>query len=237
MSVDTLLLIVQSVCEEVGVPPPLTVTSNIDPRAMTMLALAKKELRELGRAKWWPILTRFNTFPTVVAQTVYATPGDFDKLVPSSMYGTSTKYVRGAINAPQWADMKRYGSVFGIPGFRMLGSNMNIVPAPTVIETYAYEYKTKYRALAADGVTYKNTFTADDDTPLLDDGLMRLGLAWRYRYSKGLEYAEDFRAYSEAVEQLYAQELAHGELILASTYPDGTNPITDGYVPEQGYGP
>lgn len=234
---DRLLAIVQDVCKEVGVPPPLTVISNVDPRALTFLALARKELRELGRAKWWATLARFATFNTVVSQTGYATAADFDKLVPSSIYGTSTKYMRGAINSPQWADMQRYGSIYGIPGFRMLGTQISIVPAPTVVETYAYEYKTKNRALAADAVTYKTTFTADDDTPLLDDGLIRLGITWRYRYSKGLEYAEDFRAYGEAVEQYYAQELAHGDLILASTLPDGVNPITDGFVPQQGYGP
>lgn len=234
---DTLLTIVKDVCEEVGVPAPLTVISNVDPRAMTFLALAKKEVRELGRAKWWPSLIQFTTFPTVIAQVAYATPANFDKLVPSTIYGQSTKNVRGALSPPQWADMQRYGSVYGIPGFRMLGDTINIVPAPTAVETFAYEYKRTERVLAADGVTYKNTFTADDDMPLLDDGIIRLGITWRYRYSKGLEYAEDFRMYAEAIEQQYAQELGHGELILASTFPSGTNPITDGYVPEQGYGP
>lgn len=233
--VDSLLTIITDVCEEVGVPPPLTIFGNTDPRAMTFLALAKKEVRELGNDKFWNELTRFTTFNTVVSQQTYTTPADFDRLVPATMYGTSNVRVNGALNPQQWADYSRYGAIYGVPGFRMIGRSIKIVPAPVVVETYSYEYRSKNRVFASNGTTEKETWTADDDIPMLDAGLIRLGLTWRYRYGKGLEYAEDFRTYGEAKEQIYAQQLAHGTLILGSNTRD-ISPLTEGFVPETGYG-
>jgi hypothetical protein len=82
----------------------------------------------------------------------------------------------------------------------------------------------------------KQTFSADDDLPLLDDDLIYLGVVWRYRYSKGLEYAEDFRIYNEAVEQTYAQSLAHGDVAIGAGRPSEAEVLTEGYVPETGFG-
>jgi hypothetical protein len=238
--VDTLLTIIQSVCGKVGVPKPLTVVGNVDPRAITFLELAKEELRELCRVKWWGGLTRFGTVNIVAATSQYSLPAlypDFDKLVPSTLYGSTTLLgPRGGLNPAQWADSQKYGSIYGIPGFRMVGNTLYIVPAPTVANTYAFEYKSKQRVLAADNVTYKETFLADDDAPVLDDQLLRLGIAWRYRYSKGLEYAEDFRAYQEAIEQTYAQELAHGNITIGRDRTCEDIALTNGYVPDTGYG-
>lgn len=232
---DNLLTVVNNVCSIVGVPQLLTLVGNVDPRAITMLGLAKEELQELCRAKWWKDLTRFGTVNIVIGTASYNTPADFGKLVPSTIYGTTALPILGAVNPQQWADRQKYGSIYGVPGFRMIGSKIYFAPTPTINDTYAYEYKTKNRCTNAAGTLERETWGADDDLPLLDSYLIQLGIKWRYRYSKGLEYAEDYRVYGEAIEQTYGQELAHG-IVTIGRNDAADRVLTMGYVPEQGYG-
>ena len=42
---------------------------------------------------------------------------------------------------------------------------------------------------------FKDSLEYDDDIPLIDSRLLKLGTRWRYLHSKGFNYAEDFRAY------------------------------------------
>ena len=70
----TLLEIVTDVCNIVGVPAPTSAVSATDSRAKSMLGLINKEVRELKRGKFWPVLTRFGTITTVVDQDEYAQP-------------------------------------------------------------------------------------------------------------------------------------------------------------------
>ena len=46
----------------------------------------------------------------------------------------------------------------------------------------------------------------DDDYPLLDSNLITLGVIWRWKKSKGLEYAEDFDTYEAAVSDAMARD-------------------------------
>ena len=51
--------------------------------------------------------------------------------------------------------------------------------------------------------SHTDTFTtsADTDTGILDEELMTLGLKWRWKKSKGLDYAEDFSSYEIRVQK------------------------------------
>ena len=64
----------------------------------------------------------------------------------------------------------------------------------TAGNTIAYEYVTKY-LVEDSSSTAKENFTADDDTAILEEEILTLGLIWRFRKAKGLDYSEQFRSY------------------------------------------
>jgi len=74
-----------------------------------------------------------------------------------------------------------------------------VTPTPTAGYTWAFEYASKNWILGTDGITYKQYFTLDTDTILLPNDLVLMGLRWRWKKEKGLEYAEDFRTYEMQV--------------------------------------
>jgi len=67
---DSLLQIVQSVCDEVGLPRPISVTGNTDQTVRQLLALANREGKELSSRtsnnEGWPALRKEHTFALTI---------------------------------------------------------------------------------------------------------------------------------------------------------------------------
>ena len=50
----------------------------------------------------------------------------------------------------------------------------------------------------AAGLNRKYTWSADTDFSMISERTLRLGVVWRWKHSKGLDYAEDFRRFQES---------------------------------------
>ncbi len=83
--------------------------------------------------------------------------------------------------------------------YRIRGAHLLVNPTPTAGYTWAFEYISTNWILGSDGTTYKQYATQDDDTILLPEDLVLLGLRWRWKKEKGLDYAEDFESYEMQV--------------------------------------
>ena len=90
-------------------------------------------------------------------------------------------------------------------------------------------------ALAADGVTVKTQFSADTDTYQIDDDLLILGLIWRYRRAKGLDYSEEKRTYDDALARKLARDASSQSLQLDIAVPD-VRLLTSSQIPDTGFG-
>lgn len=233
---ETLLALCTRVCETIGIDAPASLAGNNNTRAKSLMAFANLEVRALKQGRFWPALTRFGSFNTVVDQDSYDLPADFDCLVPDTLYPETGAKIRGADNSGDWAAGKSAFSLRDYPSFRIMGNPRKIVllPAPGTVDTYTYEYKSKYPIIGA-GSTERERFVADDDTIILDEDLFEAGMKWRMKHARGLDYAEDFREYNDRVDQTYAQALAHGVIVLGRK-PVYDEPLTDGYIPEVGFG-
>jgi hypothetical protein len=234
----TLLSIAQDVCDVIGLPRPAAIVTGADQLARQILGLAKETLEELGQMDW-PILQIPYTFATVAGQGQYALPADFGDLTGDTVFSSSQYYqVRGSLSPGDWARQRNaLPSQLGRMKIRVFGLPLkaNITPTPTSAQNVVLEYVTTYRVMQSD-LTYKDTFFADDDVPLISEDIFKLGLKWRLRRAKGLDYSEEFDAYEKARTQSLAQALSFGSQPVAyrSIADDGS--IAPGYVPEQGYG-
>lgn len=197
----TLLSVVESACDRLNLPRPTTVMTNTTETVRALRGFAQEEGKELSRRVGWNKLTKEHTFTTLAAadQGANSMPSDLGWIKPETMYNrTSRRKVVGPIDETQWQQTQASLVTWVNPAFRIRGGTILITPTPSAGQTVAYEYVSNQWCEAAAG-TDQSAWAADTDVALLDEELFTLGLVWRFRKAKGLEYSEDFVRYELAV--------------------------------------
>jgi len=231
----TLLQLVQDAANELGLNSPGIVYSSNDQDVKQLLALSNAAGNELVKAWEWNILLTEYTFTTTTA-TQYAFPGAFDRMINDTQWDRTSRWPGiGPTSSQQWAWLKGQ-QISSVPRYRyrIMGNQFTVYPTPSAGYTYSFEYVSKNWILAADGVTYKYRFTADDDTHLFDDRLMVLLLKLKYRTAKGLDATVEFQEYRERYELCVSQDKTAPKLSLGGRMLDpliGMQNIVDGNWP------
>lgn len=233
-----LLDLVQRVCDEAGLPRPVTVAASTDQLARQLFSLANAELEELSKRFDWPVLTREYNFPTVAGTAQYALPGDYRKFLANTIYDSTRYYqMRGSLSSGEWQRVKALNlGALSCARVRIYGNplKLNVLPTPVSVETVVFEYLSKNFAVNGAGAEQLR-FSNDSDTPQIDEGLVRMGLKWRIKHAKGLEFSADLAEYEAVVAREFAAALAQPHIPVGfSRHEDA--PITSGYVPSQGFG-
>lgn len=213
----SLLSIVQDVSGRLSLPQPAAVVGSTDKQVIQLLALANEEGTSLGRRYPWQALVEEQTFTTVASPAQSAAlPADLDRFVPNSFFNRSTRRpMTGPITPRQWQWIQAqpvYSTAYLL--FRERTGQFLIAPTPAAGETIAYEYLSRNWAESSGG-TPQPAFLADTDVALLDEGLITLGLRWRFLRAKGLDYAEEMATYERELEQAMARDGGSTALTLA----------------------
>lgn len=200
----TLLSSISSVCRRVGIGAPISVVNATDDLTLQMLDLAQESAEEISKRHGWRAMRVLYTFPTVAAQAQpNALPADYDRLAPGLTFWNLTQRqpVSGPLSAADWARMVALAS-FAQPNlvYRFAGSSILLYPTPAAGQVLSLEYVSNRPIVAADGVTFKSTFSADDDTTRFPEHLFLKDLRWRWKAAKGLNYSEEKDAYERAYE-------------------------------------
>lgn len=66
----------------------------------------------------------------------------------------------------------------------------------------------------------KGYFTADNDTTVLPDNVVRLGIIWRWKKDRGLAYAEHMASYERALERAASRDRGLAALIVRKARPN-----------------
>lgn len=195
----TLLSIVKDASDRLGLTRPSTVITSSDPIVMTLLGLAQEEGKALYDRHTWQILQTEHTFSTANGTASYALPAGFDQLIKNTVFNrTRRRRMVGDLTPSQWQETKASLVTMVNPAFRIKGDLFFISPTPTAIETVAYEYMSKNWCQSV-GLVGQSAWVADLDTGILSEELMALGVIWRFKAAKGLDYAESMNNYEYAV--------------------------------------
>jgi hypothetical protein len=191
----TLLTIVQSAADRLGLTRPSTVISSPDENAKILLGLAQEEGKALADRHTWQALQTEYTFSTANGTASYALPSGFDGIIKDTVFNrTQRRRMQGDLSPSQWQETQASLVTMVNPAFRIRGNLFYISPTPTAAETVAYEYISKNWCQSA-GSVGQSAWVADTDTGILDEELMTLGVVWRFKASKGLDYAESMSNY------------------------------------------
>lgn len=219
----SLLTIAQRAANKIGVPRITSVVGSTDPVARLMLECANEEGADLATEWQWQKLRTTREF-VATATTIQAgaLPADFDRMVPDTFYNHATgRFVVGPIGSARWQAHMASVATIVYDAYRINGGNIEMIPTPVAGTTYAFEYVGLNWVQDQAGVNRYSEWQADTDTALLSEDLIRLGVVWRFKQSRGLDYAEDMRTYERAKVKAQAADGAKGTISLSGTGPDG----------------
>jgi len=189
------LTIIQNASDRLGITRPTTAVASTDQQVLQLVGLAQEEGKDLAKRNAWQALQTEHTFPTVASTASYALPDGFDSILKETVFNrTRRRRMVGDLTPEQWQETQSSLVTMVNPAFRIRGSLFYISPTPTAVETIAYEYNSKNWCQSSLAVA-QSAWAADTDTGILDEELMTLGLKWRWKKSKGLDYADDFNGY------------------------------------------
>lgn len=227
----TLLQLVTVFCQRTGVSVPTLVAGNTDAQIIQLMALLNEVIEDLVAKpeQTWQALNKEAVFTTIAAESqgplTTLAPAGYISILNGTIFSRTQQLPSyGPLSAIEWQQLKAMPVSGPYYKYRIWQQQLWLYPAPPAGHTYAFEYSSTYAILAADLVTYKPYFTADDDTCLLPDTLLLRGLRWKWKKEKGLEYDEEFVEY----EALVAKALA-GDKTAPVLY--GNDPINAGVKP------
>jgi len=206
----TLLDLTKQFCSRTGIPVPSFVVGNSDPQIVQLLGLIGEILEDLTNRTRWSASTHEAVFTTVAAENQGSlptlAPKGFKWVVKDTFFDRTLRLpLFGPVTAARWQSIKALPNIGPYYKYRIVGGNLLFNPIPPAGHICAFEYASSYLVLAVDGITYKAFPTVDDDS-FLDDTLVLAGLRWKWKYEKGLDYAEDFRRFEELADNTKARE-------------------------------
>jgi len=189
----TLLTIAQSAIREIGsINVPSTIVANTDPLAVQILALAQRSLKTIALDYKWQVLLATHTFSTANGTATYALPADYHRFANLTFWDrTNYEMIEGPVSPAKFEYLRSSStaSVGMWKYFRIAADLFAIYPTPSAVETIAYQYYSKYP------ITGKAAYSADSDTPLIDEDLLTIDLRWRFLQAKGLDFEHEKQEY------------------------------------------
>jgi hypothetical protein len=212
----TLLTLVENAAIDLSLPVPTVVVTGTDPEVRLFLRCAQEEGRSLAGRHPWQAMTSEHTFTTVAAdEQTSSIPSDFDRIIPETMFNRDrTRIVWGPITAMEWQQFKATLVTRVDPAFRIRGDTILITPEPEAGETVAYEYISKNWCESSGG-TGQSAWAADTDVAKLNESAMTLGVVWRWRRAKGVEFSSAERDYERIVADLIMRDGARPRISAA----------------------
>lgn len=226
----TCLSIVQDVCGRLGLIQPTAAITNPDPQIKQLVSLLNEEGKSLAQETNWQALRKQATF-TTVAQEQQALLSDIAPgckfIVNDTIWNRSLRMpVFGPLSPQNWQQQVAMFYKGPWNQFRVFNDAINFIPTPVEGQTCAFEYVTK-------NWTGSNatTMQSDTDTSLLDEDVLTLGVIWRFRQAKGLDFSADLTKYQRLAANLVARETPKPILNLGGDVFDGIGiPVGNGII-------
>lgn len=230
----SILTIVQDAAVRCGIiVVPTAAIGNTDPVSGPNATLLAAYARDAGRdaferANWKDLDTAAKITGDGVT-TLFALPADWNRFSPGdkSPNGAlvSSKYpltpLAGPINTEDLNLLKAAPASQIRPVWRIIRGSLEIWPALALAEIVTFSYYSENWILSVDGLTRQDDWANDGDSSLIEEDTVMKGTVWRWKASKGLDYAEEFRAAEISLSRNAAQQMTERTVSTARSMPAG----------------
>lgn len=169
--------------------------------------LVNEVAADIAKSHDWQALTKVHTLTGDGEETVFDLPEDYDRQLLVTSVQDAASWAWGYchytdINTFLFLEERGFQPAPG--GWIIYGGEMRFVPAPTGSAVFPY-ISSHY---ARDSATLQNkaAFTSDTDDFLLPERLLTLGLVWRWRENKKLDYSGDQEAFTKAISEYASKD-------------------------------
>jgi hypothetical protein len=204
----TLLSVIQSHCKLHAIGVPSSVTGSTDTQIIQLWEILNDVLTEMTRESDFNVTTYRATFTVIAA----ADQGAMSTLAPYGYQAalletffdlTQRRPLYGPVSETEWEELQALPSAGVWFKFRIWQDHLWLDPVPTVpLSNMAFEYMSSW-ATKDTGGTPKELPTADNDTFVFPDVILKRGLAARWKQIKGLPYQADETRNSNAMLNSY----------------------------------
>lgn len=208
----TILQLVQSAALLCDLEVPQTVFSNTDRTWQEMANTVNIATRQILTDYDWRRLIKTTTITGDGVATSFPLPVDYDRMVddtelvgPDMIWYPSMQIQEFS----EWLRLQYMTVETWQQRWMMYGGELHILPVLGVGVTVAYGYVTLNVVNGAD----PTLFTADSDTFVLDDELLRLAIIWNWKKSKGFDFAAELAEYSERLSSLKYSDVGSRQAI------------------------
>lgn len=196
----TILSACQSAAIKLLGKKPDTIFSSAAKFELELQDLCNEVATDIAKSHDWQALIKVHTITGDGTTDAFALPDDYARMLIKSDILDKNDFAWGyrrVIDINEFITLRNDGIV-ALPGSWILyGNQFEFVPAPALGAEANFPYIDK-RYAADSGGTPKAAFTTDDDVFRLPERLLTLGLVWRWRQNKRLDYGEDEANFAKA---------------------------------------
>lgn len=194
----SLLTMCQDAALLVGLAEPSAIISSTEETSQQLRALAQQEGDELSRAHDWRTLKVQAEITGDGSTEYWDLPSDWDRQLPGDalwLDDSPQLPLVGPITDEDMLAMKAATANPSRPVWRYFGNQVQVWPILSSSQVVKLEYRSSHWISSSDGATVRSRWSADTDYALCPERIMTLGLVWRWKRAKGLDYSEEFESY------------------------------------------
>ena len=204
----SILTILEDACNDIGLPVLSSIAQN-DQTVKQLLRMANKEGHALINRYDWQRARKIITHTTVSA-TSQGNILAITSVTAASITGMSSPYghiindtiwdqtqqrpIYGPLTPQHWQGLTASSTTGPFSEYRIINNQLLTVPVPTAGNIWQFEIKSRFFCESSAGLG-RDRWKNDGDLGRLDEELMTLGIVWRYKKAKGMDYSEDFMEY------------------------------------------
>lgn len=203
----TVLAALQSAAVRLMGRKPVTFFGATSTFEVEMCDLVNEVATDIAKYHDWPELIRLETLTGDGTATEFDLPDDYDRMLLDTAVQDANSWAWGYfhyldLNQFLFDEIRGFQAAPG--GWIIYDGKLRFSPAPGDGDTARFPYITKN--IARDESTApKAAFDADADTFVLPERLLTLGLVWRWRENKKLDYTGDQEAFIKALDEYAAK--------------------------------
>lgn len=169
-------------------------------------------------------------------QDTYALPADYDHMIPQTQWDRGYRWqLLGPVSPQEWQVLKSGISPTGPRRrYRLIDGAFVVDPVPYDTNQLVFEYYSTNWVQDVAGVS-KRGFTDDTDFFMLDDDAFVMGVIWRFRRAKGLDYDEEKNSWENRIELMKSRQAGQRTLPL-NTSAGSARLLNNQNVPDTGFG-
>lgn len=209
-----IIQIVQSATLSIDVDRPQALFASTDRTSLELADTVNTSALQILDDYDWQKLIRTATITGDGVETAFPLPADYSRMVKdASLVGPNWRFYpsQQMQDFNHWLELIDYPVATWEQRWMVFGGNLNVRPIMPLGEVMSYGYISTSIVQGSD----PTTFTADTDSFVLDDELLRLGIIWNWKKSKGYDFSAELAQYQQRLEMLRFRDVGSRQTLIS----------------------